>query len=126
MSIQIEVQLHSKYQKEISLDVRLKDELGNPVGFSSLGSLNSNERLFLVEGDQVLSFALIVDQLAVGKYLLSLDLTVPFVEVLDRAENCLSFEVVRPPAKEKSLVLQQSWRYGCYEFPLMLLYHKKN
>ncbi|MFZ3136825.1 MAG: ABC transporter ATP-binding protein [Thermodesulfovibrionales bacterium] len=124
--IQVEVQIHSKYRKEISLDVRLKDELGNPVGYSSLGTLDSNERLFLSEGNQVVSFTLFVNQLAVGKYLLSLDLNVPYVQVYDRAENCLSFEVTRPPSPEKSLVLQQSWRYGCYEFPLKFLYHNKN
>lgn len=40
------------------------------------------------------------------------------IEYLDRAENCLFFEVVRPPLEMGGCVRSQEWGFGSIEFPL--------
>jgi len=69
-------------------------------------------------GSPRISFALPIHQLALGAYSISLALALPWIEYLDRAENCLFFEVVRPPLEMGGCVLSQEWGFGSIEFPL--------
>jgi lipopolysaccharide transport system ATP-binding protein len=64
------------------------------------------------------SFNLPINQLALGSYFISLDLSLPWIEYLDRVESCLYFEVARPPHDEATQVLSQSWGFGCIDFQL--------
>lgn len=105
----------------VSLDVRLTDGTGNPVGFSSLGAFAEMDRIQVKCGRNRISVGLDVSRLAVGEYLVSFDLTHPEVFFHDRVENCFAFEVLRPPVSKRSRVLPQSWGYGCYEFDVCRL-----
>ena len=106
--------------RTISLDLRLTDHSGYPVGFGSLGTFGSADLLRLAPGENRLSFRFPSGSLAAGAYFVSLDLTVPDTVHFDRVESCLHFDVARAPIQGKTRVLQQSWGYGSYEFPLML------
>ena len=68
-----------------------------------------------------MSISVPIYQLAVGTYYISMDLTIPDVEYYDRAENCLSFEITRPPREGERRVLSQTWGYGSLQLPLKLI-----
>jgi lipopolysaccharide transport system ATP-binding protein len=116
--LQVNLEIFSERKCNSSLDLRLNDATGNPVGFGSLGTFNPNQLIQLSQGVNSVSFIFPTSQLAIGAYLISLDLTMPDIEYYDRVENCLAFEIARPPFKEARRVLHQSWRYGSVEFPL--------
>jgi lipopolysaccharide transport system ATP-binding protein len=116
--IQFEVEIYSHESNLVALELRLTDAIGNPAGFGSLGALNPNDKLKLKPGINSISFELPINQLALGKYFVSLDITRPEIEYYDQAENCLFFEVVRPPAPGRTRVLSQSSGFGCFELDL--------
>ena len=117
--VKVETEIFTEKQKRVSLDLRLTDGLGSPVGFGSLGALNTNDQILLELGSNKITFALPINQLALGTYLISIDLTQPEVEFYDRAEQCLSFEVARRPHPDATRVLPQSWNYGSFELSLI-------
>ncbi len=116
--IQLMLEIATTESRCVSMDMRLTDGLGVPAGFGSLGSLDARQLLELQGGVNTVSARIPLDRLAVGNYLLSLDLTVPDIEFLDRADNCLSFDVARPPAPGSLRVLNQAWGYGSVEIPI--------
>ena len=89
----------SNEARNVSIDLRLKDRLGNPVGFGSLGALDSTRMIRLLPGSTFVSFSMATSSLACGIYLVSLDVSLPEVEFYDRLDSCFSFELVRPPSK---------------------------
>lgn len=113
----VTVDIVSNRSGSASLDLRLTDSTGSPIGFGSLGTFDGNQLIQLKEGINQVSFQLALNQIAVGSYLVSLDLTRPFVEYYDRVENCFSLEVMRSAGAHKK-VLMQSWGYGSMEIPL--------
>jgi lipopolysaccharide transport system ATP-binding protein len=119
--IQIDVEIFSDKPKVIALELLLTDATGNPIAFASLGSLNPNKLINVKSGNNPISFLLPINQLALGKYFISLDVTQPDVEYYDRAENCLFFEVIRSPAEGCIRVLSQSWGRGCFEIDIKAL-----
>jgi lipopolysaccharide transport system ATP-binding protein len=121
MQLRLDIEIFSNEERATSLDLRLTDGMGNPIGFGSLGTFDANQLLRLKRGLNSVSFAFPIDQLAVGTYWVSMDLTLPGVEFYDRVENCLSFEIVRPPIEGVKRVLFQSWGYGSLEIPLKIL-----
>jgi lipopolysaccharide transport system ATP-binding protein len=119
--IQIDAQIYSDKEKSIALELILIDVVGVPIGFGSLGSLNPNQLIELKVGHNTISFNLPINQLALGKYFISLYLTKPDIEYYDRAENCLYFEVNRRPQKGHIKVLSQSTSHGCFEIDIKTL-----
>lgn len=101
-------------ERRISLDVRLQDKLGSMVGYGSLGTLRNLESLQLSSGLNQIDLVLKTNQLAVGSYIISLDLTEPFVRYFGRFENILSFEVDANQGKSSDRSVLQSWGYGSY------------
>jgi lipopolysaccharide transport system ATP-binding protein len=116
--LQIDAEIFSSKEMTVALDLRLTDGIGNPVGLGSLGTLNAKDLIELKLGINPISFIMPINQLALGKYLISLDLAKPDVEYYDRVENCLAFEVTRPPIEGNILVLSQTWGFGCFEIKL--------
>jgi lipopolysaccharide transport system ATP-binding protein len=72
---------------DTSLDIRIKDQLKNPVGFGSLGALNKAGLLHITTGENRLSVKFMIDQLANGTYYFSFDLTNPDIEYYFRLED---------------------------------------
>jgi homopolymeric O-antigen transport system ATP-binding protein len=116
--VNVECCISSKVSKAVSLDLRLADQSGYTVGFGSLGTFDPANMIQLDPGESLVCLQFPSGQLAVGSYFVSLDLTVPDVEHLDRAESCLRFEITRAPTGGQRRVLQQSWGYGSYELPV--------
>jgi lipopolysaccharide transport system ATP-binding protein len=118
-SIQIEVNIISPSHNKASLDVRLSDDIGAPVGFGSLGTLSTLQMIELNPGENHILFKFSTNQLAIGSYSISLDLTLPDIKFYDRSENCLGFEIIRPPRSGYIRALSQSWRYGSIEIEII-------
>lgn len=119
--LDVSIMAHSKIETKASVDFRISDPTGIPVAFGSRGSFEENTQLYVKKGDNNISFRILTRQMAVGKYFLSLDLTIPDIKFFDRIEQALTFEVIRAPKLGKRRVLSQSWGYGCYEIPIQLL-----
>jgi lipopolysaccharide transport system ATP-binding protein len=117
-SLSINLEIFSSEEKNISIDMRLTDHIGLPVGFGSLGTFNSEELVKVNRGSNPVSFSFSTNNLAVGFYRISIDLTQPDVDFYDRAENCFEFEVIRPPRDSETRVLSQSWQYGSIQIKL--------
>ncbi len=110
----------SDSDRKVSVDLRLSDDAGAPTGFGSPGTLDDRQMISLIEGINCVQFSFGTAQLANGGYVVSLDLTIPFQEFLDRAERCLSFELQRAAPTGRMHVTSQRWGYGSAEIPLML------
>jgi lipopolysaccharide transport system ATP-binding protein len=124
--IQINLSIQTNEEYKVSLELRLSDRIGTPVGFGNFGIYRANEAIELKMGLNFLSFNLPIDRLAVGSYFISLDLAVPWVDFHDRLENCLLLEVTRYPKDGADYVMSQSWCYGSLEIPLELNSHQIN
>jgi lipopolysaccharide transport system ATP-binding protein len=118
-SIQVEVNIISPSHNKASLDVRLSDDIGAPVGFGSLGTFSTLQMIELNPGENQILFKFSTNQLAIGSYSISLDLTLPDIKFYDRSENCLGFEIIRPPRSGYIRALSQSWRYGSVEIEII-------
>lgn len=101
-------------ERRVSLDVRLQDKLGSMVGFGSLGTIRHLDALQLSAGVNQIELVLRTNQLAVGSYMISLDITEPFVRYFGRFENILSFEVEGNQGISSDRSVLQSWGYGSY------------
>ncbi|MFM5898415.1 MAG: polysaccharide ABC transporter ATP-binding protein [Dolichospermum sp.] len=116
--VQINVGIYSKKSCEVSIEMRLYDSMGIPVGFGNLGLYNPSQIIQLKEGLTSVSFSFPISQLAIGSYYIGLDLALPMLEYLDRIDNALYLEIVRSPINGASCVLTQSWGRGSIEIPL--------
>lgn len=120
LETEIQLIIDSKMDLKISLDVRLTDAFGGPIGFGSFGTFNKNELILLSKGQNQIKFNIDTSHLALGEYSISLDITIPDVKYIDRIEGCLSFEIIRKPNSNAFRVLKQNWRYGSYVLDLKL------
>jgi lipopolysaccharide transport system ATP-binding protein len=93
LELELEATINAPTAKRACLDFRLKDQTGNPVGFASSGALDSSETLPLVPGLNLVTATLDVTNLAVGTYMVSMDINVPWAEFDDRVEDVLQFEI---------------------------------
>ena len=91
--IDVEVIISSKNQTTASIDLRLKDEYSNPVGFGSLGAFQSNRPVSLESGVNTILVNLATERLAIGEYLVSIDITNPHVEFFSQVEDCIRVEI---------------------------------
>jgi lipopolysaccharide transport system ATP-binding protein len=121
--ISIKITIYSPQEKVVTMDIRVTDCIGNPIGFGSLGTLNPEQILNLKPGNNFISFSFLTNHFAVGSYRISLDLTLPDAEFYDRVESCLSFDINRPPTNGYIRVLNQSWGYGSFEIPINKIEH---
>jgi lipopolysaccharide transport system ATP-binding protein len=116
--IQIDLEIFADIPQAVALDFRLHDIMGGAIGFGDFGTTRSSQSIDLEAGINLVSFMVPIDKLAIGSYVISLELALPWIEYLDRVENCLCFEVTRPPLEEGGSVLSQAWGFGSVEFPL--------
>lgn len=120
-AISLKLQIFSSDSRRLALDLRLADKSGNAVGFGSLGTFDGTQMLDLRPGLNAVQVSFPTVQLATGSYSLSLDLAIPGREYLDRAENCLTFDLEPPLEKEATRGMMQSWGYGSMRIPLQLV-----
>jgi lipopolysaccharide transport system ATP-binding protein len=116
----LDVVLSANEQTTASIDVVLKDQYFNPVGFGSLGVFNSERPICLAPGKSSVRLALSIASLANGEYFLSVYLTHPFVEFFDKLEDCVRFQIARNPRGGSIRCLEQKWGYGCIALQLRI------
>jgi lipopolysaccharide transport system ATP-binding protein len=119
--IQIDLQISTELACHVGVCLRLCDGMGHRLGYGDLGETRPDQLIKLNSGLNLIKFTLPINNLALGQYYFSLDISVPWVEFYDRVENCLFFEVVRPVKNNAVHVLSQSWGFGSVEFPLNLV-----
>ena len=113
--VMIELEIESSTEIFSSLDIRLSDNNGIPIGYNSFGAMNETQLLSIKKGITSIIFLINTSNLAIGQYLLSFDLTIPDKLFFDSVSSCLIFEVIRKPIDTDRRVLLQKWGYGSVE-----------
>jgi lipopolysaccharide transport system ATP-binding protein len=116
--IKIALSVSSVRPIKASIDLRLMDGLGSPVGFGSLGTIRVHESIDLIAGNNLIVLALMAAHLAVGNYVISFDLTEPFVRYFDRKEQVLQFSIQASASDTRNRSVLQSWGYGSIDLEL--------
>jgi lipopolysaccharide transport system ATP-binding protein len=106
-------------QARVSIDIRVLDSIGTPLGFAAVGSFQEDQEIHLGVGHTRVASRHSLRALANGVYFLSVGIADPGVCYHDRAEQCLMFEVQSPPPTGCYRRLEQSWGYGCFELPYL-------
>lgn len=114
----LELGIVSARQCSCELGVKLHDGMALPIGYASVGLLDPENQLQLRARCNWFECRLQLPWLAVGHYFLSLQLAIPRVDILDRAEYIMRFDVDRPAAAGMQDVLRQEWNCGSIEIPL--------
>jgi lipopolysaccharide transport system ATP-binding protein len=118
--LSVRMTIHSPIGLDVNVDLRIKDRNGVPVGFATIGSLASKRPLRLQPGYNEAAVTVETAPLAKGEYVLSIDLTIPGVEHLDRIEDCLSFEWEPVVLSGDLKSLDQAWGYGSVRLTALL------
>lgn len=110
-NLKLIIKLNSDTSCKFSVDIRLKDAQLTPIGFISFKTFSDGSFLNINPGQLELNVSLSTENLAIGEYYISIDLTNPNVEYFDRKEEIVAFEVL--PLNTTSMkFLEQSWNYG--------------
>ena len=99
------------------LEIRIKDALGAPVGFASVGTYGSTDLIVFEPGKNSLTFEANLGELAEGRYIISLDLTIPYVRYMQRIEDCFSIDITRKLVGRNARLLHQASGFGNLCFP---------
>lgn len=118
LHLRLELTIYALHRMKVSLDVRIKDSLRNPIGFGSLGCFGARELVVLSQGKNGIVIELPLHNLANGSYVLSVDVTRPGMQHYDRAEDCLRFDIERVGKTAGTQVMRQAWGYGSIEIPI--------
>lgn len=115
--LEVSTTIHSEVEATISLDIRIVDAYGIPVGFAAVGSFNHSQVVRVVPGITLIVSVHDISMLATGSYTISLDVANPTFGYHDRVEQCLRFEVHDPPRAGCYRRLIQQWGFGNVELP---------
>ena len=114
----LELEIVTNKIKACTLQIKIHDTFGIPIGFASVGLLNVDKQLTLKVGRNFFICSLKVPFLAKGHYFVSIQLGIPWVDVYDSVERVLQFDFDRPSSPGMQHVLLQEWNYGCFEIPM--------
>ena len=122
----LEVLIQVEHSCSLALDIIVSDLLSTPVGYGSLGAIAPTGLLRLHPGLNRVITEHDISMLANGAFNISLDLTRPNVEYVDRLDNCLTFEHSAPSREPNGARLTLAWNKGAWELPTKLLELKAN
>lgn len=114
----LEIKGRVSKRKRYSVEVKLFDAIGIPIGFASVGLLSSLSAIELREELECLRCRMVLPRMARGTYRLSVQLAVPMVEVIDSIGDGLMFELHPIPLSGYERVMELNWGYGAIEVPL--------
>jgi lipopolysaccharide transport system ATP-binding protein len=115
--LQLDLIVLARQRVNASIDLRLRDGLGMPVGFGSLGALNPADMLTFDDGHNKVAIRIPIGSLANGSYSISIDLTDPRILYYDRAEDCITIEIESTTIRNA----RQAWGYGSILFPVNIV-----
>ena len=116
-TITIETQIVSKTAKTMIVNARIRDAIGAPLGFASLGGFDPDQMVRLTPGTTSLAMQIDVPALANGTYFIDLDIEAAYGHFIDRVDDQLSVDVLRTPATTHGRVLLPEWGVGPIELP---------
>jgi lipopolysaccharide transport system ATP-binding protein len=100
----------------LGLDVFLQDANGTPIGLGGIGVRSPETVIDVRPGETTVRWFIDISGLALGSYVMSLLLQHPNVAMVDRVDQCLAFDVNRPPKGVATHVIDQRWGHGSVEF----------
>jgi ABC-type polysaccharide/polyol phosphate transport system ATPase subunit len=112
----VRMRIRAKSMVRFSVQVRLKDASGNAAAFAIAGAA---ELYRLDPGSHVRIWRMDCSTLAIGRYSLTMRLTIPGQETFDCAEDCLSLDFVAPPPVGAARRIEQGWGVGNVMLPLI-------
>jgi len=113
-SLSLGISIISRIRLTCTIDFRIKTTGGIPAGFGSCGTFNPKDMLTIFEGVNRYNFKLNLKNWAIGKYLISIDLTEPNIRYYEKLDDILMFELVRKSENDwRTLTLD--WNYGPYQ-----------
>lgn len=104
--------------KRCCIEVKIRDQMGVPIGFASTGLLDPVNALDIRPGAEDFSCIVRMPRIARGTYRLSAQLGIPMVTTLDSTGEGICFEVHPMPLSGYERVLEAQWGYGAFELPL--------
>lgn len=113
----LNIEVCSLINQSISIDIRLKDMTGVPVGFGSLGAFEPKNMVSIKNGINKFKISLSTKNLAVGNYFISVDLTIPDITYFDRLEDVFMFDIMKFFSERR--YLEQAWNYGAYKLDII-------
>jgi lipopolysaccharide transport system ATP-binding protein len=119
------LEISSTISCQVSLEIRLLDNLGGPVGFASAGLLDPDQVIRTHAGVTHVHCRFSSAQLAKGNYRLAVAIATPLVSVIDFIEDGLEFYFDRVATNGMQRVLDQGWGYGSFELPMRVDFIKK-
>lgn len=117
-SLDLLLTIESAHEMSLCISVSTKDSMGQKIGFSSLGSFNSEDMVKIKKGKNRVTAQLDASSLAVGTYFLNVDLSITNVRYIDRCEDCFSFDIEKSPRSGNHKVFSQNWGMGSVEIPM--------
>jgi lipopolysaccharide transport system ATP-binding protein len=117
--LQLDIEIVAKQRLSPAVEFFVRDAVGNPVAWGTVGALGDANKLELEPGRSRVVTTHDISQLADGRYRISLLLSRPDVEYIDRLEDCLEFTLDESPAKGAHRRLHQRWGFGSFEIPYL-------
>lgn len=112
--LQLKMKIQSAIDARISVNIHLKDAMGFPVAYGCT-HYSIPELFQLHEGCNELLIKSKPIKLAVGKYKMGIVLVYPGVEELDKADDCIQFEISNEVAGKRHYGVSQDWGFGSVE-----------
>jgi lipopolysaccharide transport system ATP-binding protein len=115
--LELDLVVRARSAKSVSLDVRLRDGIGAPVGLAPVGTMSQGDELSLPVGMSQVVTEHDITHLANGSYGVSLDLAEPMVCYHERLEGCLFFDLNAPLRNGQFRSFHQKFGFGSMELP---------
>jgi lipopolysaccharide transport system ATP-binding protein len=114
------LEVTAKEERLCSLELKVRDQYGAPLGLASVGLLDPSAKVHLRSGTQHYRCHLVMPRLARGSYSLEIQLADPMIEVLDVVPQLLTFDVLPEPLRGAKRALEASWGYGPTDIPMII------
>lgn len=111
-ALKLRCELRSQVQSRLGLEIAIRDIQGQSVAFASFAALSSVEAIRFDGGKALLELILDAADLGNGQYSMSLMLSIPDIEFIDRVSDFLNFSIDAPPEPTFDRRLEQRWGFG--------------
>ncbi len=116
--IRLRCELHTARQTTCSIEVKLFDGVGTPIGIAEIGLADSARQIQLQPGRELVTCCFTMPRMASGMYRLAVQLTVPLVRIIDSTGDGMVFEVRPEPVDGHQRPIEWGWGCGSFEIPL--------
>ena len=118
--IDFNLEITTRIRKHCSIEVKVFDELGMPIGFASVGLLSGADIVEILEGSNNFKCQVRMPRMAHGLYRVSAAIASPMIEVLDSVGEGLYIDIHPTPLAGYGRVMESNWGCGPFEIPLKI------